>query len=144
MSFTDVYIIKFNVLCIICCTYRNHESRLSISNQYKHICIQTVLINPQVKVRADVNTRAKKEWHVYLQSYNYKIKCTILIEQLSTKCHQPKIKIQNINIHYDKSQQTQWTNVFFQKIFITPPIEGSLVWYWPPPPPPLTLLEILV
>ena len=50
-------------------TYRNHKCWLSISNQDKHISIQTVLIYPQIKIRAHIYTRTKiKVVCDYLQS----------------------------------------------------------------------------
>ena len=58
------YSIKFKV-CMCCIlhahewswTYCNHECWFRISNQDKHISIQTVLINPQIKIRAHIYTR---------------------------------------------------------------------------------------
>ena len=38
-------------------TYRDHESRLGICNQYKHISIQAMFVNPQIKIWTDINTR---------------------------------------------------------------------------------------
>ena len=37
-------------------TYRDHESRLGICNQYKHISIQAMFVNPQIKIWTDINT----------------------------------------------------------------------------------------
>lgn len=47
-------------LCIAFFTHRYHESWLCISNQNKHICIKAMLVNPQVKIRTDINARTSK------------------------------------------------------------------------------------
>ena len=53
---------------MVICTYSMHQSGLGIGHQNKHIGIFAMCINPQINVRADVdsrttNTRKEQRWH---------------------------------------------------------------------------------
>jgi len=44
-------------------THSSHEGGLSIGHQHKHVCIQTVFVDPLIHIRVHVNTRTG-ETHV--------------------------------------------------------------------------------
>lgn len=48
-------------------TYRNHESGLSICYKHKHVCVQTVSVNPLVEVGCDINAGRVDEDNIVSQ-----------------------------------------------------------------------------